>query len=75
MSALFPLRSTAGQTGPNLQKSFGNVLENAGAFIQRVLVNLVFKAPGVPEDFVKAIKSRTDDVVVKTLESGESIEI
>ncbi len=38
-------------------------------------LNIAYKAPGMPEDFVKAVKSRTKDVLVKTLESGESIEI
>ncbi len=38
-------------------------------------VNLAYKAPGMPEDFVKAIEKRTNDVVIKTLGSGESLEI
>lgn len=38
-------------------------------------LNLAYKAPGMPEDFVKAIEKRTKNVVVKILESGESIEI
>jgi L-ascorbate metabolism protein UlaG (beta-lactamase superfamily) len=38
-------------------------------------LNLAYKAPGMPEDFVKAIKRKTNNVLVKTLGSGESIEI
>lgn len=38
-------------------------------------LNLAYKAPGMPEDFIKAIKRKANDVLVKTLESGESIEI
>lgn len=38
-------------------------------------LNLAYKAPGMPVDFVKAIKKRTNDVVVKTLGSGEFLEV